>query len=227
MKKIIIIGDNEFAEIASVYFAKDYAYQTAAFAVERAFLSKSSLLGIPIVAFEDLPSLFSVEEYSVFAAPVYTQLNRLRQRMCAQCSQWGYPLLSYVSPHSFVWENVSIGENTFIFENNVIQYNARIGNNVILWSGNHIGHSAVIGDNCFIASHVVVAGYTKIGENCFLGVNSCLGNNISFPKDSILAAGAVATKSFDCPGGIYAGNPACKIKKTAYEYFGLNPLGMK
>lgn len=221
MKKIIIIGDNEFAEIASVYFAKDYAYETVAFAVERKYISRNEILGIPVVAYEDLLQLFNPQEYAFFSAPVYTQLNRLRQRFYIQCKAWGYEPLSYISPHAFVWENVTVGENSFIFEDNTVQYNARIGNNVILWSGNHIGHSAVIEDNCFVSSHVVISGYTHIGENSFLGVNSTLGNNIEFPKDSILAAGAVITKTFDKIGGIYAGNPAKLMEKTAYEYFGV------
>lgn len=222
MRNIVIIGDNEFAEIASVYFERDYGYKTAAFAVERQYITRESLLGIPIVAFEDIVSLYPAGEYAVFAAPVYTQLNRLRRRFCMQCKEWGYDLLSYVSPHAFVWDNVSIGENTFIFEDNTVQYNAQIGNNVILWSGNHIGHSARIEDNCFISSHVVVSGYTRIGNSSFLGVNSCLGNNVVFPVDSILAAGAVVSKSFEQKGGIYVGNPARMIKKTAYEYFGVD-----
>ncbi len=222
MKRIIIIGDNEFAEIASVYFQKDYGYETVAFAVERNFIKRKSLLGIPVVPFEDIVELFDPSEYAFFATPVYTQLNRLRQRLYEKSKEWGYKPLTYVSPHAFVWENVEIGENTFIFENNTVQYNAKIGNNVILWSGNHVGHSAVIEDNCFISSHVVVSGYTRIGKNAFLGVNSALGNNVVFPRDSILAAGAVATRSFIDVGGIYAGNPAQKLIKTSYEYFGID-----
>lgn len=221
MKRIIIIGDNEFAEIASVYFAKDYGYETVAFAVERNYMSRNEILGIQVVAYEDLLEFFNPREYAFFAAPVYTQLNRLRQRFYEQCKAWGYESLSYISPHAFVWENVKVGENSFIFEDNTVQYNAQIGNNVILWSGNHIGHSAVIEDNCFVSSHVVISGYTRIGANSFLGVNSTLGNNIEFPRDSILAAGAVITKTSDKIGGIYAGNPAKLLEKTAYEYFGV------
>lgn len=221
MKRIIIIGDGEFAEIASCYFAKDYAYETAAFAVERKFISKSELLGCPVVAYEDLTKLYPPSEYAVFVAVVFTQLNRLRRRFYWDCKAWGYEMLSYISPHAFVWDNVSIGENTFIFEDNTVQYNAKLGNNVILWSGNHIGHSAAIDDNCFVSSHVVIAGYTKIGANSFLGVNSCLGDSIEFPRDSILAAGAVTTKKLEKVGGIYAGNPAKLLSKTAYEYFGI------
>ncbi len=221
MKKIIIIGDNEFAEIASVYFAKDYKYETVAFAVERNYINRNKILGIPVVAYEDITKIYNPSDYAFFAAPVYTQLNRLRQRFYEQCKAWGYEPLKYVSPHAFVWENVEIGENSFVFEDNTVQYNAKIGNNVILWSGNHIGHSAVIEDNCFISSHVVVSGYTRVGKNSFLGVNSTLGNNIEFPRDSILAAGAVTSKTFSDVGGIYGGNPAKKLNKSAYEYFGL------
>lgn len=222
MKKIVIIGDNEFAEIASAYFEKDYGYHTEAFAVEQAYRTRTTLAGRPVIAFEDLPSLYPAGEFAVFAAPVYTQLNRLRTRFCDRCRAWGYELVSYISPHAFVWENVEVGENSFIFEDNTVQFRARIGDNVILWSGNHIGHSAKIGDNCFISSHVVVSDYTEIGRNCFLGVNSCLGNNLVLAEDSILAAGAVLVKSQEQKGGIFAGNPAVRMKKTAYEYFGVD-----
>ena len=219
--KIVIIGDNEFAEIASTYFERDYKYETVGFAVERKYIRRSQILGKPVVAYEDMRELFNPLDHGFFAAPVYTQLNRLRQRFYEQCKEWGYEPLKYVSPYAFVWENVKIGENSFIFENNTVQYNAKIGNNVILWSGNHIGHSAVIEDNCFISSHVVVSGYTKIGRNSFLGVNSTLGNNIEFPRDSLLSAGAVTSRTFTDAGAIYGGNPAKKLKKTAYEYFGI------
>lgn len=223
MKEIIIVGDNEFAEIASVYFAKDYGFKTVAFAVEHDYKSRNEILDIPVVDYEKLIELFPPKNgFGFFAAPVYTQLNRLRTRFYLQCKGWGYKPLTYISPHAFVWENVKIGENSFVFEDNTLQYNAAIGNNVILWSGNHVGHSAVIDDNCFVSSHVVISGYTHVGKNCFLGVNSTLGNNLIFPHDSILAAGAVLTKNMDEPGRIYAGNPAKTVKKTSYEYFGIS-----
>ena len=43
-----------------------------------------------------------------------------------------------------------IGENSFIFENNVIQPFVRVGNNCILWSGNHVGHRTVLRDHVFV-----------------------------------------------------------------------------
>lgn len=221
MKKLVIIGNNEFAEIASVYFEKDYGYTTEAFLVNKEYITNKELINHPVLDYANMRHLFDPSEYVVFCSPVYTKLNRLRTRFYQECKEMGYSLATYVSPHSFVWDNVEIGDNCFIFENNTVQYNAKIGNNVILWSGNHIGHSAIIEDNCFVSSHVVVSGYTRVGENSFLGVNSTLSNNISFPSDSILAAGAVLTNSIEEEGVIMVGNPAKKSKKSAYEYFGL------
>lgn len=220
---IVIVGNSEFAEIASEYFKRDYGYETVAFAVDKEFIREGNLLGHPVIEFDKLSDMYPPDKIDgVFVAAVYTQMNRLRERFCRECKEKGYRLLSYVSPHAFVWENVEIGENVFIFEDNTVQYNVKLHNNVILWSGNHIGHSAEIGENTFVSSHVVVSGYTKIGKNCFLGVNSCLGDNITFPDNSILAAGAVTTCPLQEGGRIYAGNPAKKMKKTAYEYFGVD-----
>ncbi len=220
MKKLVIIGNTEFAEIAYEYFTYDSEYEVAAFAVEEPYIKSNTLKEKPVIDFAKLPQLYPPHEYCVFTAITYQKLNRLRRRFYQQCKEWGYEFATYISSAAFVWRNnVEIGENCFIFEDNTIQYNVHIGANVVLWSGNHIGHSAHIADHCFISSHVVVSGYCEIGEHCFLGVNATMGNNIVLPKDSLLAAGAIMTHSFDEIGGIYAGSPAKKVNKTAYEYY--------
>lgn len=222
MKKLVIIGNKEFAEIACDYFMYDSEYEVMGFSVEQPYIVHEFLKGKPVVDFARLTEIFPPEEYYVFTAITYQKLNRLRWRLYRQCKDWGYRFATYVSSCAFVWKNnVEIGENSFIFEDNTVQYNVKIGNSVILWSGNHIGHSAQIMDNSFVSSHVVVSGYSIVGENSFLGVNAAMGNNISLPKDSILAAGAVMTHSFDEEGKIYAGNPAKKVQKTSYEYYGV------
>lgn len=222
MKNLVIIGNTEFAEIAYEYFTYDSEYEVVGFAVEKPYIKSEYLKGKPVVDFAMLPQLYPPNEYYVFTAITYQQLNRLRERFYMQCKEWGYQFATYISSAAFIWKNnVEIGENCFIFENNTVQYNVHIGNNVVLWSGNHIGHSAQISDNCFISSHVVVSGYCNIGKNCFLGVNATMGNDILLPEDSLLAAGAVMTHSFADVGCILAGNPAKKVSKSAYEYYGV------
>jgi sugar O-acyltransferase (sialic acid O-acetyltransferase NeuD family) len=196
-RKLVIVGDSAFAEIACEYFTVDSRYQVAGFAVERAFLKRDSLAGLPVVAFEDMERHFPPAEHHFFAANVYTQLNRLRTRLYRAAKALGYAPASFVSPRAFVWRNVEIGEHCFIFEDNVIQPFVRIGDNVVLWSGNHIGHHSTIRDNCFIASHVVVSGFCDIGENCFVGVNATFANNLTIGADCLIGAGALVSANVD------------------------------
>lgn len=190
-RKLVIIGDSAFAEIAYEYFTHDSEYEVVAFSVEREFLRRTELFGLPVVAFETLEDLYAPDSHHFFAANVYTQLNALRTRLYLEAKKKGYAPASYISPHAFVWRNCEIGEHCFIFENNVVQPFARIGDNVILWSGNHIGHHSVVKSNCFISSHVVVSGFVEIGESCFVGVNTTMANNINIGKNCLIGAAAL------------------------------------
>lgn len=219
-KKLLIAGDGEFAEIACEYFTHDSDYEVAGFAVERDYLKKDSLLGHPVVAFEDVERTFAPETHAAFVAVPYTQLNRVRARLCGAAKAKGYALATYVSSHAFVWRDVEIGENCFIFEANVVQYSVRIGNNVVLWSGNHIGHRSVIEDDCFFASHVVVSGYCHIGAGAFLGVNSTLRDGITIGRDAVVGAGAVVVKDV-AERQVVRGNPAAPSGADSWDVFGV------
>lgn len=216
-EKVIIIGDGETAELAYEYFTYDSPFEVAAFAVEAAYRKKHMMFGLPVVAFEEVEKLYPPAGHKAFAAISYTKLNRVRARLYAAAKEKGYAFVSYVSSKAFVWRNVEIGENCFIFENNVVQYAVKIGDNVVLWSGNHIGHQTVIRDNVFISSHVVVSGYCEVGENSFLGVNSCVANNIKIAKDNLIGMGAVIHKDTE-ERKVYVGNPARPVKDSFAVY---------
>lgn len=190
-RKLILIGDSAFAEIAYEYFQHDSVYEVVAFSVEREFLKRDTLFGLPVVAFETLPDHYEPGEHSFFAANVYTQKNQLRTRLYRSAKEKGYAPASYISPHAFVWRNCQIGEHCFIFENNVVQPFVKIGDNVIMWSGNHIGHHSTIMDHCFFSSHVVVSGFCNVGKSCFMGVNSTVANNVNIGDGCIIGAGAL------------------------------------
>jgi sugar O-acyltransferase (sialic acid O-acetyltransferase NeuD family) len=193
-RKLILIGDSAFAEVAYEYFMHDSRYEVVAFAVERLHLKRDELFGRPVVPFDELATRYDPADHWFYAALVYTQLNRLRARLFQTAKEFGYRPASYVSSRAFVWRNVEIGEHCFIFEDNVLQPFVRLGDNVVLWSGNHIGHHSTIGDHCFISSHVVVSGKCAIGPSCFVGVNATIGNDVSVGADCLIGAGAVVVK---------------------------------
>lgn len=221
--KLVIVGDGEFAEIAYEYFTHDSDYDVVAFAVEEEFRQRDELFGLPVVAFEGLEQSHPTAEHAVFVAITNTQLNRVRTRLYLAAKDKGYRIATYVSSRAFVWHNVEIGENSFIFENNVLQYHVKVGANCVLWSGNHVGHRTVIHDNVFITSHAVISGYCEIGDSCFLGVNSTFGDHVSIPKDCIIGMGSSVVKDLKEPGLVYIGNPAKPMGKTSYDAFGVPP----
>jgi sugar O-acyltransferase (sialic acid O-acetyltransferase NeuD family) len=189
--KLIILGDTAIAEIAYEYFTHDSAYEVVAFSVDKAYLKRESLFGLPVVPFENLSDHFLPSDHNFFAATNYSAKNALRKRFYLEAKEKGYAPASYVSSRAFVWHNVEIGEHCFIFEDNTVQPFVKIGNNVILWSGNHIGHHSVIRDHVFISSHVVVSGFCEVGESCFMGVNATMANNITIGNNCIVGAGAL------------------------------------
>jgi sugar O-acyltransferase (sialic acid O-acetyltransferase NeuD family) len=216
-RKLVIVGDSAFAEVACEYFTCDSRYEVSGFAVEGAHLKRDRLLERPIVAFERLADHFPPHTHEVYVAIVYSQLNRLRTRLMQAAKQAGYGLASFVSPHAFVWRNAQLGEHCFIFENNVVQPFVTIGDNVVLWSGNHIGHHSRIGDNVFVSSHVVVSGFCEVGANCFLGVNAAIGNNITVAKDCWIGPGVVISK--DTKEGEIHRAPGAEVAKVDARRF--------
>jgi sugar O-acyltransferase (sialic acid O-acetyltransferase NeuD family) len=208
MRNLLIVGHGEFANIAYEYFTHDSDYSVIGFAVNQAYLDKNdSFLGLPLVPLEMLPELFDLTKMEVFVAIPATKMNNDRARVFFELKALGIRFASYVSSRAFVWQNVKIGENSFIFENNVLQPFVEIGNNVIMWSGNHIGHRTRIDDNVFLSSHCVVSGYCSVGKNSFLGVNCTIIDKVSLAPYTLVGAGALMSKD-SMENSIYIGSPA-------------------
>ncbi len=220
-KKIVIFGDSAFAEVAYEMFTHDSDYEVAGFTVSAEFLKKSELFGLPIVPFEDIETRFPSSDFDMYIALVYNNLNRVRRKFYFAAKSKGYRLATYISSRAFVWKNVRVGDNCFIFENNVLQPFADIGSNVVLWSGNHIGHHSTVRDHSFVSSHVVVSGFVDVGECCFLGVNSSINNNVSIGNDCLIGSGSLVVK--DIPSGSFVKGPATfPEQESTWQKFGIS-----
>lgn len=214
-QKLVIIGEGETAQLAYSYFNSDTDFEVTGFSAEEKYMRNQQLLGLPVVAFEELELTFNPETHWAFVAISYTQLNRLRSRLYQETKKKGYRLATYISPQACVAKDVKVGDNCFILEKAVVQRGAKIGDNVTIWIGSAVGHRSRIGNNCFISTHVAVSGFCEIGDNCFLGVNSCTADKIRTADDCIVGAGAVIIKDA-VPSGVFVGNPAKALpnKKT-------------
>jgi sugar O-acyltransferase (sialic acid O-acetyltransferase NeuD family) len=203
-KKVVLFGTGDFARVASVYLAQDSPHEVAAFTVHQAFRNQPELLGKPVVPFETLEQTHPPADYALFVAVGFSKVNKVRAEIYQACKARGYELITYVCSRAVCWGHVEMGDNCFVFENNVIQPFVKIGNDVILWSGNHVGHDAVIGDHCFITSHVVISGNARVGPYCFLGVNATLRDGVSVGAESVVGAGALILKDA-APQSVFRG----------------------
>jgi sugar O-acyltransferase (sialic acid O-acetyltransferase NeuD family) len=197
MKKLIIFGLGEQAELAYFYFKNETNYQIEAFTVNQEFIIEDTFIdSVPVAAFEDLENKFTPEEYDGFIAIGYRKVNALRSGKFYEFKQKGYRLATFISSKATNYAT-SVGENCFILEDNTIQPFVKIGNNVTLWSGNHIGHHSVIGNHCFITSQVVISGGCTIGDSTFIGVNSTLRDHIKIGQSNMIGAGSLVLADTD------------------------------
>jgi sugar O-acyltransferase (sialic acid O-acetyltransferase NeuD family) len=217
---LVIVGVGETAAIAYEYFTHDSPRTVTAFSADPDFFQGKTFCGLPVVPLNQLAARYDPHEHDAFVAVSSTRLNRLRTRLFHEVKAAGFSCASYVSSRAFVWHTATIGENAFVFENNVLQHGVRVGDNVVLWSGNHIGHQTAIGDNCFVSSHVVISGFCEIGESSFLGVNSCLVDGAKVGHDVVVGAGAVVIGDLE-PRGVYVGNPARPTGGDSFDSFGV------
>lgn len=216
--KLVIIGVGEMAEIAYEYFTFDSPFEVVGFSADKQFIKERTFYDLPVIPLDEIESSWPPHQVQAFVAVTYTHFNRARERLCNAVKARGYALASYISSKAFVWRNVDIGENSFIFEHNVLQHHVSVGKNVVLWSGNHIGHRSVIEDNVFISSHVVVSGYCRVGSYTFIGVNTAVRDYVKIAPDCIIGAGSVITKDTE-PGNVYVGNPAKPTGKSSFDTF--------
>lgn len=196
MAKVVIFGVGQIAEVAHFYITNDSEHKVVAFVVDKEFLREETFHNLPVVVYEDLVEKYPPNEYKMFIPISYKKVNKLRAQKFVDAKEKGYECISYVSSKA-TYYNTPVGENCFIFEDNVIQPFVKIGDNCILWSGNHIGHHATIEDHCFLASHVVVSGSVTVGEYSFIGVNATIRDNVKVGRENVIGANSLILTDTD------------------------------
>lgn len=200
MKKIIVYGIGDFAKLLSIYLKEEY--EIVCYTVEKAYFQANIFLGKPVIPFEDIEKFFKPDAYSFFVAIGYTKVNTIRERIVQEVKSKNYHLVSYVHPSSKISNDVEIKENTFVFENVVIQPFSRCEENIIIWSNATICHDCIIGKNCFIGSNACINGFAKINRNAFIGANATIRNNITIGEYNIIGAGCTILGD-TCSNSVY------------------------
>jgi sugar O-acyltransferase (sialic acid O-acetyltransferase NeuD family) len=223
VSKIVIFGAGKIADEAYFYLTNDSPHEVVAFTVDREHLNTGEKLGLPVVSFEDITGAYPPDEFQMFVAVGYQDLNKFRALKYEEAKAKGYKLISYVSSLASNVGDVKIGDNCFVLEFVTLQPCATVGNNVFLWSGNHVGHHASVGDHCYIAGQVVISGNTKIEPYCFVGVSATLGHEITIGEESFIGAGSLITKNV-APGSVYITPDTQKFRLDSASFLRLTKM---
>src|SRR5437868_1483713 len=100
MKRLVIYGTGDVAQLAHHYFTRDTEYEVAAFTVDAEFATSPEFCGRPVVPFDRLVDAHPPDGYEMFVALGYARVNGLRRDKYAASKALGYRCATYVSPRA-------------------------------------------------------------------------------------------------------------------------------
>jgi sugar O-acyltransferase (sialic acid O-acetyltransferase NeuD family) len=206
-RKVVLFGNGQMASFAHTVLTNDSPHEVVAFTVDGAYITDRTLLGLPVVPFEDLDRSHPPDAYAMHISVSFRRVNELRAEKYAAAKRKGYELVSYVSSRAFTWPDLTIGDNCWILEQSIIHPFVTIGNNVYIGSGVHVGHNSTIGDHSFLVGMIAIAGYVKIGTHCFVGIHSTVRDGLTIADRTVVGAGSTLLRDTQ-EGGVYMAPPA-------------------
>ncbi len=216
-EKVIVFGNGQGASINFMSLGHDSPYEVSAFTVDREYIRAETFLGLPVVAFEDVESMYPPSDYKMSIYISYRKLNRVRAEKYEQAKAKGYQLINYISSRASLFPDLAIGDNCFIWENASLGPSTVIGNDVFIGSGSLIGHNSIIKDHCFVSPHAVILGSTTIEPYCLIGANSTIRDGgVTIARECIIGAGAFISQD-TIERGVYLGNPAKLVSRKSNE----------
>lgn len=211
MSDVILFGTGRGAEVAYRHLIKDSPHKIRGFTIDAAYRKMDTFHGLPVVPFEEVHRHFPPDQCRMLILLGFQRMNRLRAEKYAAAKQLGYTCISYVSSGLFQAEDLQIGENCFILDNQSINLDVRIGNNVVFWSSNHVGDLTTIDDHAWLSSKVTLSGNVRVGAYSFLGIGATVSNNVTIAEGSYIGANALITRPTQA-NGVYL---APETKKSA------------
>lgn len=195
MKKVVIIGNSDAADVLYRYMYSDPRWEVIGFCVDEGFVKERLKFDLPVVSIDQIAGFFKGDFCAVMGVG-YSGMNSIRETLYSKVKSMGIKISSYIHPDSKVYtEEERIGDGSLILPGVIVEPYATIGENSVLWSGSVIGHHSVVGNNCWISSGVVVSGHCVIGNNSFLGVGSVISNGVCLAERNIVGAGGSVFKS--------------------------------
>lgn len=189
MKKLIIFGNSDFAQLVTYYLEKQY--DIVAYCVDNEYILGNSFMEKPLVSLENVKEIYPPNEYCMFVAIGYHKMNTIREEKFKYLKELGYSFATYIHPSAVISESASVGQNCMIFENSVMQSYSVLNDSCIMFANSTICHHSVVDPFCFIASNACINGYVNIKNNSFIGAGAVIRDKITIGHHNLIGAGCV------------------------------------
>ena len=220
MKKAIIFGTDQFAEILYEYLLKEGQVEIIAFTINREYKIKETFKDLPVICFEEIETHYPPDIYGIYICLGYTKMNFFRAEKFAQAKKKGYTILNYTHPSALVLSE-DLGEGNIIMEGVTIGIGCSIGNGNVFWARAHLAHHTQVGDFNFFTISVAIAGNIIIQNNCFFGNNCTVKNGLKIASYTLVGAGCYLSENTQ-EYSVYVPARSCRLDNKKSIDFKLN-----
>lgn len=199
MQKILIIGNSNYARLVREY-VDDLAFvwggiKCIGFSVDGAYISDSTLDGLPVIAFEEISRSIPADSVKLVLAIGYQKLMKTRKDIYTRYSGLGYEFTNYIHPSAQIDSTAAIGNGNIFFEGVIVQKHARIGCGNLFWHRAMISHNDTVGDFNTFCANALLCGFVKVGDCAFFGSGAIVKDNVEIVGNNLVAAGAYVNRN--------------------------------
>lgn len=194
-KNVIILGTGTAAAVAAQMFDEGTSHTVAGFAVDESYKTSDIHLSKPLYSLEYVLKSFSAQQYEIFIAIGYRNLNDIRKEKCEIVWRHGFNSPSLIHPNVHLPLDFVYGQNCLIMSGACIHPCVEIGDNNFIWGGATLSHHVRVESDCWFTAGSTVAGNTQIGSGNFLGASSIIINDLTIGDNCFVGAGALVSKS--------------------------------
>lgn len=198
-RKLVIFGNNSFAEMVAHHFAEQADREVVAFTAHEKFITDSRLGSRPLLPFENIADEFAPADHEFFVALEHGRQNVGRTEIAADAAALGYRLASFISPTAHVSSQARLGEHCLVLENTVMQHGVEIGANNLVFANSFFGQSCRVGANNYLGSGFFADRFAQIGKFSVFGSQVRIAESILIHDWAHIRAFETITESLTVP----------------------------
>lgn len=207
MKDLFIIGAGSVGgHVAMNFKAYNTSFKLKGFLDDNPEKVGTSFCGYPVL--DTVDALIDMDTVAVVLGIAFPGIKEKILKRISKNEHLVFP--SFVSPHAWVSEGVTIGSGSIIYPGCSINYGTQVGDFVVMNMNCAIGHDSQLGDFSSYAPGVNLGGFTKVGQSVDMGIGSSTKQFVNIGEYAVIGGQCMVIKDV-APDQTYAGVPGRRL----------------